>query len=117
MPASSPRANWREDQEGAPPRCGLIVGSMGLIFAEKALYGSDAATTNPAKSSRALGSALRGMRTVSCGFIFGTARLSAVQDRSMSVDGVRSGSVSSIPMAAVHPEPDLVGCQVTDFDR
>src|ERR1700730_2733696 len=28
----------REDQEGSPRRCGLIVGSMGSIFAEKALY-------------------------------------------------------------------------------
>src|SRR4051812_1431213 len=32
--------------EGSPRRCGLIVGSMGLIFARKALYGSDAVTTN-----------------------------------------------------------------------
>ena len=39
-------------------------------------------TTNPAKSGRASGSALHGMRTVSCDFIFGTVRSSAVQDRS-----------------------------------
>src|ERR1700730_2264147 len=55
----------REDQEGSPRRCGLIVGSMGSIFAEKALYGSDAVTANLAKSGRALGSAFRGMRTAS----------------------------------------------------
>src|SRR5438132_9993708 len=55
---------------------------MGSIFAEKALYGSDAVTTKPAKSGRALGSAFRGMRTASCDFIFGTVRSSAVQDRS-----------------------------------
>src|SRR5512133_1054447 len=55
---------------------------MGSIFAEKARYGSDAVTTNPAKSVRALGSAFRGMRPASCDFIFGTVRLSAVQDRS-----------------------------------
>src|SRR5712671_6064693 len=55
---------------------------MGSIFAEKALYGSDAVATNPAKSGRALGSAFRGMRTASCDFIFGTVRSSAVQDRS-----------------------------------
>src|SRR5512133_2846223 len=55
---------------------------MGLIFAEKALYGSDAATTNPANSGRALGSAFRGIQTASCDFIFGTVRSSAVQDRS-----------------------------------
>src|SRR5215472_3653102 len=55
---------------------------MGSIFAEKALYGSDAVTTNPAKSGEALGSAFRGMRTASCDFIFGTVRSSAVQDRS-----------------------------------
>lgn len=53
--ASTACATWREDQEGSPRRCGLIVGSMGSIFAEKALYGSDAVTTNPAKSGRALG--------------------------------------------------------------
>ena len=28
--------DWREDREGSPRRCGLIVGSMGSIFAEKA---------------------------------------------------------------------------------
>src|SRR5512132_1806450 len=55
---------------------------MGLIFAEKALYGSDPATTNPANSGRALGSAFRGIQTASCDFIFGTVRSSAVQDRS-----------------------------------
>jgi hypothetical protein len=70
------------DQEGSPRCCGLIVGSMGSIFAEKALYGSDAVTTTPAKSGRALGSAFRGMRTASCDFIFGTVRSSAAQDRS-----------------------------------
>ena len=79
---SSACATWREDQEGSPRRCGLIVGSMGSIFAEKALYGSDAVTTNPARSGRVLGSAFRGMRTASCDFIFGTVRSSAVQDRS-----------------------------------
>ena len=46
------------------------------------LYGSEAVTTNPARSGRALGSAFRGMRTASCDFIFGTVRSSAVQDRS-----------------------------------
>jgi len=30
-----------------------IVGWMGLIFAKKALYGSDALITKPAKSGRA----------------------------------------------------------------
>ena len=30
----------------SPRRCGLIGGSMGSIFAEKALYGSDTVTTN-----------------------------------------------------------------------
>src|SRR5205807_7374780 len=55
---------------------------MGSIFAEKVLYGSRAAITNPAKSGRASGSALHGMRTVSCDFIFGTVCSSAVQDRS-----------------------------------
>src|ERR1700730_3546755 len=55
---------------------------MGLIFAEKALYGSDAVITNPAKSGRASGSASRGMQTASCDFIFGAVRSSAVQDRS-----------------------------------
>src|SRR3984893_2015646 len=55
---------------------------MGSIFAEKALYGSDAVTTNPAKSGRALGSAFRGMRTAACDFIFGTVRSLVVQDRS-----------------------------------
>src|ERR1700730_4521381 len=54
---------------------------MGLIFAEKALYGSDAVITNPAKSGRASGSASRGMQTASCDFIFGAVRSSAVQDR------------------------------------
>ena len=75
-------ATWREDQEGSLPRCGLIVGSMGSIFAEKALYGSAATTTNPARSDRASGSAFHGMRAASCDFIFGTVRSSAVQDRS-----------------------------------
>jgi NmrA-like family protein len=51
--ASSGCATWREDQEGSSRRCGLIVGSMGSIFAEQALYGSDAVTTNPAKSGPA----------------------------------------------------------------
>jgi hypothetical protein len=55
---------------------------MGSICAEKALYGSDAAITNLAKSGRASGSALREMQTVSCDFIFGAVRSSAVQDRS-----------------------------------
>ena len=54
----------------------------GSIFAEKALYGSAAVTTNPAKSGRASGSAFRGMRTASRDFTFGTVRPSAVQDRS-----------------------------------
>jgi 3-methyladenine DNA glycosylase Mpg len=36
------------------------------------LNGSDAVTTNPAISRRALGSAFRGMAAVSCDFIFGT---------------------------------------------
>ena len=58
---SSGCATWREDQEGSPWRCGLIAGWMGSIFAEKALYGSDAVITNPAKSGRASGSASRGM--------------------------------------------------------
>jgi Methylpurine-DNA glycosylase (MPG) len=52
----------------------------GLDLAEKALYGSDAAITNPAKSGRASGSASRGMRTGSCDFIFAAVRSSAVQD-------------------------------------
>ena len=73
-------ATWCEDQEGSPPRCGLIVGWMGSIFAEKALYGSDAVIMNPAKSGRVSGSASRGMRTGFCDFIFGAVRLSAVQD-------------------------------------
>src|SRR5271169_1959461 len=55
---------------------------MGSIFAGKALYGSDAVTTNPAKSGRALGSAFLGMCAASCDFIFRTVRSSAVQDRS-----------------------------------
>ena len=46
-------ATWREDREGSPRRCGSIVGSMGSTFADKALYGSVAVTTNPAKSGRA----------------------------------------------------------------
>jgi hypothetical protein len=74
-------AIWREDQEGSPRHCGLIIGSMGSICAEKARYGSEAAITNLAKSGRALGSASRGMLTGSCDFIFGAARSSAVQDR------------------------------------
>ena len=88
---SSGCATWREDQEGSPRRCGLIVGSMGLIFAEKALYGSDAVITNPAKSGRASGSASRGMRTASCDFIFGAVRSSAVQDRSGNKRRITSG--------------------------
>jgi hypothetical protein len=52
----------------------LIVGSMASIFAEKALYGSDAATASPGKSGGASGSAFRGMRTDSCDFIFATVR-------------------------------------------
>src|SRR3984893_18911228 len=67
---------------------------MGSIFAEKALYGSDAVITNPAKSGRALGSAFRGMRTASCDFIFGTARSSAVQDRSRNKRPPQSPSAS-----------------------
>src|SRR3954470_22785708 len=55
---------------------------MGSIFAEKALYGLDAAIINPANSGRALGLAFRGIRTASYDFMFGTVRLSAVQDRS-----------------------------------
>src|SRR5271168_2355467 len=55
---------------------------MASICAEKALYGSDAAITNLAKSGRASGLALRGMQTGSCDFIFGAVRSSAVQDRS-----------------------------------
>ena len=55
---------------------------MGSIFAEKALYGSDAVTTNPARSGRALGSAFRGMRTASCDFICGGVHSSVGQDRS-----------------------------------
>ena len=58
------------------------IASMGSTFAEKAFYGLDAVTTNPAKSGRASGSASRGMRTGFCDFIFGTVRSSAVQDRS-----------------------------------
>jgi DNA-3-methyladenine glycosylase len=73
-------ATWREAQEDSPRHCGLILGSMGSIFAEKALYGSDAVITNPTKSGRASGSASRGMRTGSCDFIFGAVRSSAVQD-------------------------------------
>ena len=80
--ASSAFATWREDQEGSPRRCGLTVRSMGSIFAEKALYGSRAATTNPPKLGGALGSGFRGMRTASCDFIFGTVRSSTVQGRS-----------------------------------
>src|SRR3954453_12189998 len=57
---------------------------MGSIFAETALYGSDTATTNPAKSGRALGSAFRWMRTASCDFISETVHSSAVQDRSIN---------------------------------
>jgi hypothetical protein len=53
---------------------------MGSIFAEKALYGSDAAITNPAKSGRGSGSASRGIRTGSCDFIFGAVPSSEVQD-------------------------------------
>src|SRR5205085_194914 len=64
--------------------CGLIVRSMGSIFAEKALYGSATVTTKSAKSGRALGSAFRGMRTASCDFICGIVRSSAVPDRSGS---------------------------------
>jgi hypothetical protein len=67
-------ATWREDQEDSPRHCGLILGSMGSIFAEKALYGSDAVITNPAKSGRASGSESRGMRAGSCDFIFGAVR-------------------------------------------
>ena len=74
-------ATWREDQEGSPQHCGLIVGSMGSISAGKALFGSDAVITNPAKSGRASGSASRGMRTGSCDSIFGAVPSSAVQDR------------------------------------
>ena len=73
----------------------VIVGSMGSIFAEKALYGSDAVPTNPAKSGRASGSAFRGMRTASCDFIFGTVRSSAVQDRSRNKRPPRSPSSSA----------------------
>src|SRR5438445_9350464 len=69
---------------------------MGSIFAEKALYGSHAVTTNPAKSGRALGSALRGMRTASCDFIFGRVRSSAVQDRSRNKRPPQSPSSSSL---------------------
>jgi hypothetical protein len=58
---SSGCATWREDQEGLPRHCGLIVGSMGSIYAEKALHGSGVAITNLAKSGRASGSASRGM--------------------------------------------------------
>ena len=74
-------ATWREDQVGSPRHCGLIVGSMGSIYAEKALYGSDAVIANRAKSDRASGSESRAMRTGSCDFIFGAVRSSAVQDR------------------------------------
>src|SRR3954452_25080316 len=80
--ALSACATWREDQEGSPRHCGLIVGSMGSIFAEKALFGSRAMTTSLTKSGGASGSALRGTRTASCAFIFGTIRSSVVQDRS-----------------------------------
>src|SRR6516162_5067999 len=59
-----------------------MVGSMGSIYAEKALYGSGAVLTNPAKSGIASGSASRGMRAGSCDFIFGAVCSSAVQDRS-----------------------------------
>ena len=65
---------------------------MGSIFAEKALYGSDVVTTKPAKSGRALGSALRGMRTGSCDFTFGAVRSSAVQDRSRNKRPAQSSS-------------------------
>src|SRR6516225_1168653 len=65
---------------------------MGSIFAEKALYGSDVVTTKPAKSGRALGSALRGMRTDSCDFTFGAVRSSAVQDRSRNKRPAQSSS-------------------------
>ena len=78
---SSGCATWRGDQEGSQRHCGLIVGLMGSICAEKALHGSDAVITNPAKSGIASGSASRGMRTASCDFIFGAVRSSAVQDR------------------------------------
>ena len=78
---SSGCATWCGDQGGSLRRCGLIVGSMGSIFAGKALYGSDAVTANPAKSGGASESASRGMRTDSCDFIFEAVRSSAVQDR------------------------------------
>jgi hypothetical protein len=52
----------------------LIVGSMGSICAEEALCGSDAVITNPAKSGRASGSALRAMQTAFCDFIFAAVR-------------------------------------------
>src|ERR1700747_2344578 len=55
---------------------------MGSIFVEKALFGSDAMGTNPAKSDRALGSAFRGMQTASCDSISGAIRSSAAQERS-----------------------------------
>jgi hypothetical protein len=71
-----------------------MIRSMGSIFAEKALYGSDAVTPNPAKSGRALGSAFRGMRTTSCDFIFGTVRSSAVQARSRNKRPPQSPSSS-----------------------
>ena len=74
-------AIWREDPEGSLRHCRLMVGSMALIFAEMALYGSEAVITNPAKSGRASGSASHGMRTGSCDFIFGAVRSSAVQHR------------------------------------
>ncbi len=74
--------------------CGLIVRSMGSIFAEKALYGSDEGTTNPTKSGRVLGSAFRGMRTASWDFIFGTVRSSAVHDRSRNKRPPQSPSSS-----------------------
>jgi hypothetical protein len=90
----------------------LIVGSMGSIFAEKALYGSDVVTpglakSGTAKSGRALGSAFRGMPTAFCDFIFGTVCSSAVQDRSTNKRPPQSPSSSpqSIPSHCMAPRP------------
>jgi DNA-3-methyladenine glycosylase len=66
----------------------------GLDLCREGPLGSDAVTTNPAKSGRALGSAFRGMRTACCDFIFGTVRSSPVQDRSRNKRPPQSPSSS-----------------------
>src|SRR4051812_8579288 len=78
---------WCEGQEGSPPHCGLAAlrvdrGLDGLDLCREGPLCLDAAIINPANSGRALGLAFRGIRTASYDFMFGTVRLSAVQDRS-----------------------------------